>query len=217
VKKSVKRARTDRLQNEATEGWQAAHELAGRLIQGWQPTPLHVWGVVLAPGERLNFDLQAGYARLYGGSGQYTHTTGMFWGSAGFMAAGYALTALSNSQARAAAARQAQVRWREHQHTRVLVTDRRLLCELGGRWLSFYYNCSHGFYPDLMQYGVVLDFRDTAPVALSGPSAPFLAVYIAYVLYEADGLRRHPALEPLRAAMPAPALPGPPPFADTIA
>src|SRR5437773_1090008 len=92
VKKSVKRARADRLQNEAGEGWQAAHELAGRLIQGWQPTPLHLCGVVLAPGERLNFDLQAGYARLYGGSGQYTHTTGMFWGSAGYMAAGQLLT-----------------------------------------------------------------------------------------------------------------------------
>lgn len=201
-------ARLRVLQNEGSEAWQAAIELRHRLLNGWSPEPMQLWGVVLPAGDRLLFDLHADYARHYGGSGHYTHTNGMFLGSAPFMIAGFAATAVANRRARANAAYEAQPRWREQQHTRVLVTEQRLICECGGRWLNFDYSAVSGFYPELMSYGLVLDFSNSEPLALSGPPAPFLTVFLTFVLYGMDGLQRHPALEPLRAALPAPPIVG---------
>ena len=203
---------SDARQNAGSEAWQAGIEMGSLLTAGWRPEPMQLWGVVLRPGDRLLFDLQTLYARFYGGSGQYTHTSGLFLGSPAFVIGGLAATTMANRRARTAAAYEAQPRWREQQHTRLLVTEFGLVCECQGQWLRFDYAAITGFYPDLVNYGVGLDFDTCAPLALTGPAMPFLAVYLTFQLYGHDGLLRHPGLEPLRAKLPAPPVPAISPY-----
>lgn len=83
---------------------------------------------------------------------------------------------------------------------RVILTDQRLLCEAATEWQSFWYEHVTGFYPDLDHWAVTLDFADTAPLQLSGMTAPTIAVYLTERLYGPEGLATHPALERLRAS-----------------
>jgi hypothetical protein len=87
--------------------------------------------------------------------------------------------------------------WTEPQNVRVIATDRRLLCDTG-RWLSFWYHDITGFYPDLRCWSVVMDFDDTAPMALRGADTPVITVCAAERLYGPDFSRQPELVNPKR-------------------
>lgn len=179
--------------------WHIARSLAHDLMEGELQDTGKVWGVVLEDGERFLSDVQCDYSRYYGTDATYTHVSGLYIGSMPFMALGYGLTALGNASRRAAAEAAARTQWRERQRARVLVTDRRLLCQLAnGRWLSFYYRGAAAIYPEPAVWSLVMDFPDTVPVRLGGFGSPIASVAAVWATYGKDGLREHPGLQPLR-------------------
>ncbi|WP_131746552.1 hypothetical protein [Frankia sp. Cppng1_Ct_nod] len=180
------------------ESWDGARDLLNHLAADNPLHPITIWGLVLHPNENAYLDFTATYSRYYGGDGRYVHVDGFFFGSAPFMAAGYALTAFGNRSRRATAMAEAARRWREHQTTRVIITNQRVICNVAGRWLSFYYAAIGSFYPEPLNWSVVFDFADTAPLRLEGHSGPAIATIVTWALYGRRGLQEHPALEPLR-------------------
>ncbi|MCK9897180.1 hypothetical protein [Frankia sp. AgB32] len=185
-------------QVDSQRSWAAARTLLGHLSTG-QPMPeLTFWGPLLQPDERAYLHLNAHYARHYGVGADYVHTTGFFLGSAPFVAFGYAMTALGNHSRRQAALVASVPRWREFAPASVIVTDRRLLCEVHGRWLSFYPSGAAAIYPDPADWSVVLAFDDTEPLRFSGLTGPALAVAVVWLAYGQRGLVEHPGLARLR-------------------
>jgi hypothetical protein len=138
------------------------------------------------------------YSRYYGTSSSYVHTTGVFLGSVPFVAAGYALTALGNHNRRRAALAASIPQWREFRVATSLVTSERIMCEVDGRWLSFFPRRATAIDPDPTDWSVVLDFADTEPLRLFGLSGPTMAVAIVWMVHGASGLAEHPGLETLR-------------------
>lgn len=183
----------------AERHWQAARSLAHDLVEGELADTGQVWGVVLEPGERFLSDVQADYARYYSTGVSYTHRSGFFFGPVPFVLLAAGINAASNAAARSAAQRAAQTQWREFQQVRVIVTDRRLLCQRAdGQWLSFYYSAATALYPEPAVWSLVMDFPETSPLRLGGWGAPVAAVAAVWSVYGADGLRDHPGLAPLR-------------------
>ena len=86
--------------------------------------------------------------------------------------------------------------WSQSQPARVIATDRRMLCDTG-TWRSVWYDDVTGFYPDIDNCAVVLDFENTGPVKLAGPLAPTVIVYLTAQLYGPESLRTHPQLQAL--------------------
>jgi hypothetical protein len=193
------RARRDRRLAEA-EQWELARHLMATLSSGpILQSDIKIWGVILEPGEVLLVDTTAEYARYYGLEPTYVHTNGVFMGSASFVVAGYGLIAWANHRRRKAARAAAETSWREHQQVRLLITDRRLLCQVsGGRWLSFYYSAATAMYPEPGAWTVVLDFHEAVPLRIAGVGAPCTAVVATWALHGSTGVREHPALAPLR-------------------
>jgi hypothetical protein len=179
-------------------GWQQARAVAAGLAEGRFPQPLVRYGVVLKPGEQAYLDLDADYARYYGGDGTYQHISGVFWGSPAFVTAGLAANAIDNRIRRSNAQAEAVKRWRERQRVRVIATDRRLICQVGPEWLSFYFSGASACYPEPQAHSLVLDFPDTSPLLLGGPNAAVLAVLSAVLVHGPQAVHDHPALAPLR-------------------
>ncbi|MCD0452453.1 hypothetical protein LO762_25170 [Actinocorallia sp. API 0066] len=179
-------------------GLSEGRKLTATLLAGGQPVPLTVWGLVLEPGEVAHLDLKANYARYYSQNTTYQHVVGLFVGHPGFVAAGVALTEFGNSARRRQAEFEAMERWRDQQFTRVIATDRRLICQVFGKWLSFYYSAATAFYPEPAGASLVFEFSDTSPMVLFGPEVPLLVAYTTARVHGPESLRTHPALAPLR-------------------
>ncbi|WP_261567853.1 hypothetical protein [Frankia gtarii] len=195
------RREIDRIQAwraELHQNWVYARGLLHHLATGHGMQELRTWGPVMRPDERVYLHIPAYYSRFYGADPVYVHTTGVFLGSAPFMAAGYALTALGNHSRRQAALAASIPQWREFTTATVLVTSERILCEVSGRWLSFFPHQAVAIYPDPADWSIVLDFGDIEPLRLSGLNGPTLAVAIAWIVYGHSALAEHPGLEPLR-------------------
>ena len=183
----------------ADRHWQVARTLAHDLMEGEFRGTGKLWGVILEDGEQFISDVQADYARYYDAGVNYTHVSGLFLGSVPLMALGYGLPAIGNASRRATAEAVVQTQWREYQPVRLIITDRRLLCQLaGGRWLSFYYRGAAAIYPEPAVWSLVMDFPDSAPVRVGGMGSPIASVAAVWAVYGADGLREHPGLAPLR-------------------
>jgi len=200
----TKKEQSVRLYNQGQQaaysgGWEQARQAAACIRSGQQFPPLTVWGLVLREGETAYFDVPADYARYYGGNGSYQHVSGFFYGSAGFVGAGLAVTALGNAARRNRARAEAMTRWREHQPVRVVVTNQRLICLANGEWLSFYYNAVSAVYPEPASFSLVMEFPSTSPLLLAGPNAALLAVYAVSRLHGAQAVGAHPALAVLTA------------------
>jgi hypothetical protein len=186
--------------DEAQHAWSHSACVLTEGLRAGTPLPaLTVWGLVLADGEKAYFDMPANYARFYGTNASYQHTSGFFLGSVPFVVAGAAITAASNHSRRTAAEAAAQAQWREYAPgTRVIVTDRRLMCNVRGRWLSFHYSGITAWYPEPDRWAVACEFGDTEPLMLSGIWAPTLAVFVTAQVHGAHGLDNHPALATVR-------------------
>ncbi len=179
-------------------GHEEGRRLTAALLAGRPLQPLTVWGVVLEDGEQAHFDCQVNYARFYGTDAVYQHVTGLFVGGSGFVAAGVAMTALGNSMRRSQAQAEAIQRWREQEYLRVLATDRRLICLVGGQWMSFYYSAVTAFYPEPENQSLVFEFSNAVPLALYGPPVSSLIAYTTHRIHGVHGLQNHPALVSLR-------------------
>jgi type II secretory pathway pseudopilin PulG len=192
----------------AAEHLTRARRLAGQLLAGEAPVLGQVWDVVLQPGERVLLDGSVGYSRYYGlGSpATYTHASA----SHGNVGSGQALLDRAGSRRRAQGVGvAAAVRWRDQQQSRVVVTDRRLLCQVHAKgWVSFDHATTTAIQPVPETRGVVLEYPDTAPVRLSGPVTSQIMVIVVWALYGADGLREHPALSEVRSVAAFPVVPG---------
>jgi hypothetical protein len=97
------------------------------------------------------------------------------------------VAAVGNLIGEAAAASRAKdaavPRWRDHQVCTVILTNRRLICQVEGRWASFHYSGVTAVYPDLADRGVVLQLADPVPLRLHGLGAPSAMVYLCWALY----------------------------------
>jgi hypothetical protein len=184
-------------QADAEEAWHAAQRYAYHLAHGGRPATIVPHGAILHAGEQAAFETAAEHARFYGDDGTYTHTNGMFLGSWQFVAAGFAATAMANSMKKHRAEAHSVPRWRDVVRTRVVATSQRLLVEVPGRGLlSFWYAGMQELYPAPRQWALVMAWADSAPLRLSGLSAPYLAVHVAAHVMP-DQWTRHPALAEL--------------------
>ena len=151
------------------------------------------------PGESVHLLINADYARYYGLNGTYVHTSGFFWGRPAFVLAGVGITALANRSRRRAADAASQQQWRDGQHTQMFLTNRRIICQVNGRWLSFAYGQVSACYPEPENNSMVLEFHSSEPLLIGGAEAPLAIAYLVWALYGEHGLAAHPALNSLRA------------------
>lgn len=186
--------------------WGAGRELTRQLVAGVPPPPLTLWGLVLAPEEVAYLEVPVFYSRfcaldpvpVTGGRSVY-YLGGRGGGGSGAMLVAATTSLLVESVELSRARDGARTRWRGHQHTRAVVTDRRLLVLWHGRWLPYAYSQVIGFYPDLEHGQVRLEFPGAcAPIRLQGPAVPSIAALLCWALHGPDGLRSHPGLHALR-------------------
>lgn len=178
--------------------WSAARTLTAGLAAGHQPPSREVWGIVLEPGESVRLDITAEYARFYGVDGSYVHSSGFFWGSPAFVLAGVGVTALANTARRRSAEAASRQQWRDVQHTQMFLTERRIICQANGRWLSFYYSHVSACYPEPENNSLVLEFHSAEPLLIGGAQAPLAIAYTVWALYGERGLTGHPGMRSLR-------------------
>ena len=195
-------SRVERAANAAADqadiAWQQARHLRATLIERKIPEAITVWDVVPRPGESMFFDLRASYARHYGQDVTYTQRSGFFFGHPAFVLTGIAATQIGNSARRNAAEVAAQATWREWQECRVVVTNQRIICQAGGRWLTFDYDAMVAVYPEVEKWTLICNFGDRSePLLLSGLSAPTIAVMTLLVTHGVEAVRSHPSLQQL--------------------
>lgn len=179
------------------EAWERARELRERLVRREVPEPVQVWDVVANPGEVFFFDLTAEYFRFYGQDVSYSDGSGFYYGRPAFVIAGLGIAAISNSVRRSAARQQAAAQWRERQVARVLVSNQRLVCSVGGRWLSFHFAAVSAVYPEVAQWTLVLQFESAEPLMLRGSDVPSVALLAMLMTHGVNGVRSHPNLRQL--------------------
>lgn len=179
-------------------GWSAAITLRNTLLQREVPPAVQVWEVVPERDEVFFFDVVMGYERYYGQNVTYGRSGGFFFGHPAFVVAGLVASGIGNAARRHSAQAQAQTQWREGQQARVLVTNRRLICLVGGEWVSFYYSAMTAVYPEVRDWALVCEFSGiTSPLRLSGPNAPLAAVMTVFATHGLDALAQHPSLQTL--------------------
>lgn len=89
--------------------------------------------------------------------------------------------------------------WSHPVHSRVVVTDRRLIVGMPlGSVTSLWWHSLVGFHPDLGRSSLILDYGDGYPRLLSGPDMASAIVVGVAALYGVAALAEHGALEPLR-------------------
>ncbi|MDQ4489142.1 hypothetical protein RBS60_02890 [Sinomonas sp. ASV486] len=200
------RAERLRMDHEAAHrgGFERAVALKASLADGGQPLRLQPWDVMLGEGEVLLMDVPLQYSRWYGTHGGFTQSSMFAVGQPSFVAAALIGNAVGNTVRRNRAEAAAQAMWREQQTVRTLVTDRRVMCRTGGRWLSFPFGAVSASYPDPLGATLILEFHDTAPLLLHGYEGASVCVFATASLQGRDALRSHPAL----AALPEPQVMG---------
>ncbi|TDD28998.1 hypothetical protein E1218_05330 [Kribbella turkmenica] len=180
------------------EEWQLGIDWARWLLAGNSPQPLTMYGLVLEPGEIAYVNTPAHYARLYGGSGRYTHNSGVFIGKPGLVLGMMAANAAVNASRKAAAKRDMQLMWRDLQEVPTVATNHRLLCMLPQRgWLSFYYSAVQEFYPDPANWTITFGFQNAEPLRLAGLAVPTLSVLTAWCVLGNDRWQGEPGIAPL--------------------
>ncbi len=183
------------MQAEHLDGWAQAQALKAALLSEKLPQELTPWEVVPYPNEKFYGDFQALYSRYYGQDVFYKQSSGFYVGSPAFVATGFALTSAANYARRKAAESEAQIKWRDWQNLRVLVSNYRILCFHNGYWLSFDYQAMTALYPDLQTWSLVCQFgSEVAPLLLSGKDLPWMSVLVIYFTQGPKVLASHPGL-----------------------
>ncbi|MFC0627874.1 hypothetical protein [Kribbella deserti] len=161
--------------------WQLGQDWARWLLAGNQPQPLTLYGLILDQGETAYLQTTVNYARLYGGTGQYNQSGGIYFGKPGMVLGLMAATAAVNASRRSAAQRDMQLLWRDLQEVSLIATSHRLMCHLPARgWLSFDYSTVSEFYPDPANWTLTFGFQNSEPLRLVGLATPTLSVLSAW-------------------------------------
>lgn len=179
--------------------WAQARALQSTLARREVPESIQIWDVVANPGEVFFMDVPADYARHYGMDVSYSQTSAFYFGRPAFVLAGLGATAMSNAARRNAAANQAAVQWRERQPCRLVVSNQRLLCQVGGRWLSFYFSAVTAVYPEVGEWSLITQYDSTSPLLLSGVNVPAAALFAVLATHGPDAVSAHPSLQCLSA------------------
>ncbi len=183
----------------AAEDVTKARRLAVQLLAGEPPAVGRVWDAVLQPGEQVLFEGTAGYSRYYG-LGPRAGNDGSREAMLNQQITHSGTRGRAQSPAVAAAAR-----WRDQQQCRVVVTDRRLLCQPQSKsWVNFAHAEATSIQTGPNRRELIVEYPGTAPLCLAGPVSTQIMVIIVWALYGADGLREHPALADVRAVAPLP-------------
>lgn len=186
------------LQAHAELAWNEAARLRSSLIRREMPPVVSVWDLVLEPGEAIFYDLPITYERYYGQAVSYSQSSGFFFGHPGFVLAGLAATSIGNAARRSSAEAQSRTQWRDWQQTRLLITNRRLVCLVNGQWMKFDFGAMVAVYPEIHNWALVCEFSGApGPLRLSGPNAPIAAVMTIHATHGIGALIRHPSLQPL--------------------
>lgn len=174
--------------------WKSARQLRAQLARREVPPQIQIWNVVPNAGETFFFDTTASYARFYGQDVSYTRSGGYFFGHPLFVVAGVSLSAAGNAARRSSAGAAAQAQWREHQSVRLLVSNQRLVCNVNGQWLSFYYSAITAVYPEVNRWALVCQFDSTSPLLLHGPDVPMAALITVLMTHGPVAIENHPSL-----------------------
>lgn len=177
--------------------WAEAQRLRGLLLARQVPPTLTPWAVVPEAGEVFFYALEADYERFYGQAVGYTPASGFYFGSPAFILAGMAVAGLATAKRRADAAAASATQWRELTHVEYLVTNRRLLCLVGGRWVSFHYGAMTAVYPEVEAGVLVCEFTGVPPLRLSGPDSAIAAVMTVFATHGLEAVAEHPSLRAL--------------------
>lgn len=161
--------------------WQLGQDWARWLLTGNEPQPLTLYGIILEQGETAYLQTTVNYARLYGGTGVYNQSGGMYFGKPGMVLGLMAANAAVNASRRSAARRDMQLLWRDLQEVSLIATSSRLMCHLPARgWLSFDYSTVTEFYPDPANWTLTFGFQNAEPLRLVGLPVPTLSVLSAW-------------------------------------
>jgi hypothetical protein len=194
----------------AQREWELGIDWARWLLDGNAPQPLHVYGVVLDPGEVAYLQTTAQYSRFYGGNGNYTTSGGFFIGKPGLVLGLMAANAAVNAGRKAAAKRDARPSWRDLQELPVLATNLRLICHLPTKgWMSFYYSAVQEFYPDTANWTITFGFQNAVPLRIGGLTTPTLSVLTAWCVHGNGRWQGEPGIAPLIQAALGPRRPDP--------
>lgn len=190
-----------------TAAWERARSVRTTLLGREVPAGIQQWDVVPHPDEAFFALAHLTYARYYGRDVTYTSSGMVATGSPGFVVGAIAAGALINASRRSGAAREAAPQWREWQLSRVYLTNRRIVVEAGGHWLSFDYGAMTAVFPEVASATLVCQFAGAEPMLLSGDDAALASVFAVLQTYGRDALRDHPALQVLNAPLELPPLP----------
>lgn len=191
--------------------WIDACNLARDLAAGVLPAPRDLWAVVPYPGEVAYLELPVLYSRYctWRRVGPNYRPSRYYWigqgPGSGALAFTYAADALCEAVQYRRDRELATPQWRGHEHTRVVLTDQRILVlaslpENRPEWVSMNISGIREFCPDLLLNRLEVRFYDGVwPLRLEGPVAPIVAAWLGWALYGAEGLRSHPGLRELLA------------------
>lgn len=175
--------------------WDDARALRETLVRHHVPPQVTVWDVVPNAGEVFFVDAIVHYARFYGQEVPYSRSGGYFFGHPLFVVAGIALTEAGNAARRSAAEAAARTQWRDQQPVRLLVSNQRLICNVGGQWLTFAYAAITAVYPEVDDWSLICQFDSTSPLMLHGPAAPAAALITVLMTHGPDAVQHHPAFQ----------------------
>lgn len=182
----------------AQREWEVGIDWARWLLAGNTPAPLRMYGLVLEPDEVAYLQTDAQYSRLYGGSGRYRRSGGVFVGKPGMVLGMMAANAAVNASRKAAAKRDMQPSWRDVQTVPVVATNLRLVCHLAGKgWMSFYYSAVQEFYTDTENWMITFGFQNAVPLRLAGLTTPTLSVLTAWCVHGNARWHEEPGITPL--------------------
>ncbi|AMM19682.1 hypothetical protein AX769_05400 [Frondihabitans sp. PAMC 28766] len=177
--------------------WAEAQRLRGLLLARRVPPVFTSWQLVPEPGEVFFYELGADYERFYGQEVGYRPASGFYFGSPAFILAGLAVSGITNVQRRRDAAAQSATQWRELEAIRFVVTNHRLLCLVGGQWVSFHYGAMTAVYPEVASGALICEFTGVPPLRLQGPDVAIAAVMTVFATHGLQAVAEHPSLQVL--------------------
>lgn len=188
---STERAPSD-AERRASDAWRHSSELRLGLLQRRMPEQIRTWDLIANDGEVYFYDVSAEYSRFYGETVSYSRSSGFYSGRPAFVIAGLVVSAVGNAARHSAAVAQARAQWRENQPCRLIVSNQRLVCQVGGQWLSFYYSAMTATYPEVGTWTLVTQFDSAAPLMLRGLYVPAAALITILMTHGVDALAEHP-------------------------
>lgn len=159
----------------------AATDLQNHLTAGDMLPIVETLDLPLAPGELPHADVTCMAARLYetpvhspeGRAGYYENhpTFGQRWFP----------NPVLEERRRREAELDAQLRWRDHELCRVVLTSTGIHLKSGGEWVPFDHALLTDISPDQSNGSLALTYQPCPPLLLSGVAAPWLGLAISQI------------------------------------